>query len=86
MKRSQCYPGLTPSNSDGVVWRERRRGGTEVRRRSGGTCAMENVWEVRRGRNVTGGSRDLVRDMTGTSSSNERLPLAWLTSAASLVE
>ena len=64
MKRSQCYPGLTPSNSDGVVWRERRRGGTEVRRRSGGTCAMENVWEVGRGRNVTGGSLDLVRDMT----------------------
>ena len=64
MKRSQCYPGLTPSNSDGVVWRERRRGGTEVRRRSGGTCAMEDGWEVGRGRNVTGGSLDLVRDMT----------------------
>ena len=67
MKRSQCYLGLTPSNSDGVVWRKRRRGGTEMRRRSGWTCALENGWEIGKGRNVTGGSLDLVRDMTITS-------------------
>ena len=35
-----------------------------MRRRSRWTCTLENGWEVGRGRNVTGGSLDLVRDMT----------------------